>query len=70
MYFFACDVCETIDTIELVRNNPLQGKFLCSLCHPDYRQWHGVFEAKMFNPEVDVVMNRVVGDDGLTISLG
>lgn len=60
MTAFVCDDCECVDLIELTP--PQEGtRMLCSACHPSAGGWHGHFEKKQYNKEVDVVCNAPTG---------
>lgn len=54
---FACDVCETVDTLVLAPQTP-GTPYKCSACQGG---WHGAFPKVRFDPATDVVINRPSG---------
>jgi hypothetical protein len=63
---FVCDECGCIDNTALTnywsrnmkRPGGRGGKALCSECDPDIGRWHGRFDRRPYDPEVDAPINR------------
>lgn len=64
---FVCDQCDCVDCLDLAPK-PTNGLYLCSLCHPLSRRWHGEFPRETYNPQTDtIVCNRVSSDAQLSL---
>lgn len=59
--FFACDRCEGIDCVELrypKTQHPGKGNpWICHLC--EFGTWHDQFLYQKYDPERDLVVNRI-----------
>lgn len=54
--FFVCDSCGCVDNAEIT--DPTN-QWLCTLCQG--KNWHGLFELRVYDPEQDLVINRPDG---------
>ncbi len=61
---FVCEQCDCVDHLDLA---PSQSgpRLLCSLCHPQRKEWHNQFPHSKYLPASDIVCNRPSG-----VSLG
>lgn len=57
---FVCDCCNCVDSRD-VAPAPVNGQWLCSLCNPHTRLWHGQFPRELYDPKNDIVCNRQTG---------
>lgn len=66
---FACDNCDKLDSVDLVENALTDKGYLCSQCNPSSNGWHGLLPEKQYDPENDIVINRVPPGGNTIISL-
>jgi hypothetical protein len=56
---FVCNCCGCVDSLDLAPAP--NGQWLCSLCNPLTRKWHGQFPREPYDEKNDIVCNRQTG---------